>query len=593
MRFSQGPEVLCEFWNPDFEIHLQPAGYFTYFSRRIDSMRFRPHQYFIIIFIINLLQSILTPIARDEAYYWMFGQNLDWGFFDHPPMVALMTFLGSVLFNGTLGVRLITSIMSAFTAYFTWLLLPEESRKKDGVALIFTLVFMASPLMNLYGFITTPDVPLLFFTGAYLLIFKRFHREQNIRNSLLLGLMMSMLIYSKYHGILVILISAMAHYRLFRKPWIWLAGIFGVLLYLPHLWWQYDHDFVSFKYHLFYRSTEFEWSNILEYLLNFILVMNPFLVYFFIRGLRKSRGRVIDPLLGSIFWGIFGFFLLTSARGHVEPHWVAIACIPFVVFIVHQAAQSGASTGLKALAGICIFLIFTLRIILLLPLDIKSEFHMEKEAFYKDIRKTARGRKVVFTNSYTHAAKYSFYTGEPTFSYNFISYRRNQYDLLNIHPEFHLKNSTVITFWPLDRFEKRTCSEREEYFYKDFDSLEVINNLHVEILDYPKEVKEGESCDISLRLTNPYKDDIDFRRPGSPVLWELYFFYLDKERLGGVSLEKVPLKTIKAESQAVIHCKFSVKPPPGRYTIGVALRPWSLFPISVSDRTYPIEVTEY
>ncbi len=45
--------------------------------------------------IINLLQSFLTPVIKDEAYYWSWSQHLDWGFFDHPPMVAFIIKLSS------------------------------------------------------------------------------------------------------------------------------------------------------------------------------------------------------------------------------------------------------------------------------------------------------------------------------------------------------------------------------------------------------------------------------------------------------------------------------------------------------------------
>ena len=50
-------------------------------------------------FLINLLQGIFTEIQEDEAYYALFGEHLAWGYYDHPPMVALMTFLSSVLFS--------------------------------------------------------------------------------------------------------------------------------------------------------------------------------------------------------------------------------------------------------------------------------------------------------------------------------------------------------------------------------------------------------------------------------------------------------------------------------------------------------------
>ena len=60
--------------------------------------------------LLNLLQANFMDITEDEAYYWMYSRILDWGYFDHPPMIALMIFLGRQLFEGELGVRVLTEI---------------------------------------------------------------------------------------------------------------------------------------------------------------------------------------------------------------------------------------------------------------------------------------------------------------------------------------------------------------------------------------------------------------------------------------------------------------------------------------------------
>ena len=71
-------------------------------------------------FVINLLQGIFTEIQEDEAYYALYGEHLAWGYFDHPPMVGLMTFLSSIFFSGTLGVRFFTIIASCLSLWVMW-----------------------------------------------------------------------------------------------------------------------------------------------------------------------------------------------------------------------------------------------------------------------------------------------------------------------------------------------------------------------------------------------------------------------------------------------------------------------------------------
>ena len=55
--------------------------------------------------IANLVQAGFTELANDEAYYHMFAERLAWGYFDHPPVTALLVWAGERLFGGELGVQ--------------------------------------------------------------------------------------------------------------------------------------------------------------------------------------------------------------------------------------------------------------------------------------------------------------------------------------------------------------------------------------------------------------------------------------------------------------------------------------------------------
>ena len=150
--------------------------------------------------IINLLQSFLTPVIKDEAYYWSWSQHLDWGFFDHPPMVAFIIKLSSFFFTGGLGVRFITVLLSALMVKVIWELIPEKNKEHKYAELIFFTILFSMPFFNLYGFVTTPDAPLLFFSALYLLAFKKIEEKDNLFNILFLSFAAALLIYTKYFG---------------------------------------------------------------------------------------------------------------------------------------------------------------------------------------------------------------------------------------------------------------------------------------------------------------------------------------------------------------------------------------------------------
>ena len=120
-------------------------------------------------FVINLLQGIFTEITEDEAYYALYGEHLAWGYFDHPPMVGLMTFLGGLLFSGNLGVRFFTVIATTLSLLVTWKIIGESKPDGRKVLLFFILVFSVL-MLNVYGFVTTPDIGLLLFSASFLLV---------------------------------------------------------------------------------------------------------------------------------------------------------------------------------------------------------------------------------------------------------------------------------------------------------------------------------------------------------------------------------------------------------------------------------------
>ena len=92
----------------------------------------------VVLFLLNLIQSGLTELIYDEAYYWYYAKTLAWGYFDHPPLVAFMIYLGTQLFDNELGVRLVSCIFSVGTYFFLWLCI--DNPKKDKYILHFFLL---------------------------------------------------------------------------------------------------------------------------------------------------------------------------------------------------------------------------------------------------------------------------------------------------------------------------------------------------------------------------------------------------------------------------------------------------------------------
>ena len=158
--------------------------------------------------VCNLLQAGFSELANDEAYYHMFAENLAWGYFDHPPMTALLVWLGEHLFGGELGVRFFFTVLQPLYLYILWRIIrPADADRRD--AALFVVLSAATLMLQLYGFIAVPDGPLMMTTALFLLTFKWF--SENRRCAWLwMGVAMALMAYSKYHGALVVLFALAA-----------------------------------------------------------------------------------------------------------------------------------------------------------------------------------------------------------------------------------------------------------------------------------------------------------------------------------------------------------------------------------------------
>ena len=155
------------------------------------------------LLIINLIQAHFTLLLDDEAYYWMFSRHLDWGYFDHPPMVAFFIKIGYNLFQNELGVRLLTVFSQVIMLRVIWQMITIPN--KENYTWAFFLTAFSLPMLQIYGFFTTPDVPLLLFGSLTLLAYQQFKKVANFQHILFFSLSAAALMYSKYHGALFLI----------------------------------------------------------------------------------------------------------------------------------------------------------------------------------------------------------------------------------------------------------------------------------------------------------------------------------------------------------------------------------------------------
>ncbi|PIV18273.1 MAG: hypothetical protein COS42_02195 [Flavobacteriales bacterium CG03_land_8_20_14_0_80_35_15] len=465
------------------------------------------------IVFINLIQSYFTPIIKDEAYYWRWSQDLDWGFFDHPPLVAFIIKLSSFFFADALGIRFITVLLNALMIKIIWELIPVKNKTHKNSAFIFFIILMAMPFVNLYGFITTPDAPLLFFSALYLLALKRFEAKSQLFNILFLSLAAALLIYTKYFGGIVILLSFIFNPKLFLKKSTYLVGILAFIILIPYLYWLYNNDFISLNYHLFQRKSigYLQPKFVYGYLLGTIGILNPALILLLFWQLVKKKVAVSkeNSFMIRMFVGYLAFFFLYSFRSWIEAHWIAFAVIPMTLLLYDLCILNmKLFNQVKYIGIISIVLIFGLRIAITLNLPLKTEFHIQKKDYFTSIDKFAEDRVVIFINSYQNASKYSYYTKKDAYSINDIYYRPNQYSLWNF--EGKIKDKKVLFIGAgSSAFTDSIKLETGDYVkYKKSEVFFLLGNLKATFVKPFNTIYNNQFKTLELSVYNPYNYDL-------------------------------------------------------------------------------------
>lgn len=465
---------------------------------------------------MNLIQAYFTELAHDEAYYWMYSRNMAWGYFDHPPAIALLIKIGYGLFNNELGVRLLTSIMGAATILIIYYLLDtKKNALKLYIMLTVSIILVQS---HVGGFLAIPDIPVVFFAAVFLLVYKAYCKKDSVYLALVLGLIGALMLYSKYHGILILVFTLAANLRIIRRWSFWLIPVLIALLMLPHLFWQIQNDYPTFTYHLVSRSSNYKFDHTFNYLYSQVLVAGPLVAVIVLYQAFSSRvSDVFDRVLKVNLIGIFVFFLLSSFKGRVEAHWTAIAFIPLLVLAHKEIAKKERILNwvTKLFLPSLLIMVF-IRIALIidfLPKEIQAirEVH-DWDVWAEEIYAVAGDKPVLFHNTFQRPSKYTFYSGGKfAHSMNSVYYRKNQFDIWPFEDSVQHKNVLMLTSrTPTDTLFTRVG---DMYKYENDTNFSSYYNLKASVQTNSISVNFGDTLNIDLVILNPRKDTVKFK-PG-------------------------------------------------------------------------------
>jgi 4-amino-4-deoxy-L-arabinose transferase-like glycosyltransferase len=284
---------------------------------------------------LRLVAAAWTPLTFDEAYYWMWSKHLAFGYYDHPPAVAVVIRLGTMIAGDTeLGVRLV-SILLALP--MSWAVYRSASILFGGqrVAATATILLNVTLMAAVGTLIVTPDAPLLV-TASFVLFFLAKLLETG-RGAwwLAVGAAVGTALLSKYTAlffgpaILIWLVAVPKLRRWLLSPWLYLGGVVALLVFSPVILWNADHHWVSFIKQIGRaRIEDFRPTFIAELIPTQVAFATPLVFILGAMGLyallsRNAGASAARVLISATFWTIVAYFIWHSLHARVEANWFA------------------------------------------------------------------------------------------------------------------------------------------------------------------------------------------------------------------------------------------------------------------------------
>lgn len=247
----------------------------------------------------------------DEAYYWGWSRDLEWGYYSKPPMVALLIRASTALFgDGVLGVKLLAMALFPLTALVVTAMGREMfgARVGMGAGLLWSLAF-ASGLLGLM--VTTDALLLCFWTLSAWLGWRAMQRPQAATFALL-GLSLGLGVLSKYTMLAFAFAVPWMLWRLWRRhgglPMAHLRGMaitlaVMALLLAPHALWNVNHGAPTVQHTVDITLAAGEtggWAKLLEFWAGQWLMISPvpmlgLLLAAWGLARRREACRIDDP----------------------------------------------------------------------------------------------------------------------------------------------------------------------------------------------------------------------------------------------------------------------------------------------------------
>ena len=326
----------------------------------------------LLIFIIRVLSILNSPLGLsvDEAQYWDWSNNIEFGYFSKPPLIAWLIAFSTYFFGiAEWSIRLSSPIIHFLIATLIWFI--SKNIYNIKVANFVTLIWATLPLTSFGSLIISTDTPLLLFWCMSLFTLLKMLDSDKIIWPISLGISIGLGFLTKYAAIyfVIILIFLIIFNKRFKKNiFKFILTIFiSLLVCIPNIYWNYVNELSTFNHTVYNANLNVISLNYFEpikFIVSQLIICGPIILISYLlkllkfKSYNKNEFLLICFSLPILILIIIQAFLKTS-----NANWAATA-FPGIVILIGSFIYTQKNKII--LVGIKLNLLFNIGIFCLL-----------------------------------------------------------------------------------------------------------------------------------------------------------------------------------------------------------------------------------
>jgi 4-amino-4-deoxy-L-arabinose transferase-like glycosyltransferase len=322
------------------------------------------------ITVVRVVVLIVSPLQLypDEAQYWWWAQNVDWGYFSKPPLIAWIIRLTTLAGDPEWAIRLASPLLHGATA----LLLFGIGRLAFDARVGFwsALAYATLPGISYSSGLISTDVPLLFCWATALYAFLRALDDPRRRWAFLCGIAIGFGLLAKYAMGYFILCAVMAG-AVDRKVRAWVVSwralatlVLGLAILSPNLIWNAAHGWPTVAHtqsNANWSHAHYSLGNAAAFVLGQFGVFGPLMMAGYLAALwrlRRSEQRSGNAVvLADFSVPVLILIVIQSFISEANANWAAaayVAAIPLAVVTLLSWWRGRALAASFAIAAIAL-----------------------------------------------------------------------------------------------------------------------------------------------------------------------------------------------------------------------------------------------